>query len=163
MANHIVEKHHTFTKAETIRLESLFAKVCSVHATRHAELAEMQARFSEMANELRTHMMKEERILFPYLAALEQAAAEKRALPRAMFGSVENPVRQMIKEHDSAGDALHALCEASRGYTAPDDACASYRELYRSLEAFEADLHTHVHLENNILFPRALQMEAAAA
>ena len=163
LAQHIVEKHHIFTRAESTRLEALFAKVCAAHVTRHAELDRMQAVFSELANELRTHMMKEEHILFPYLAALERAVSEKRPVPRAMFGCVENPVRTMMREHDSAGQALRALREASHGFAVPQDACASYRELYRSLEAFEADVHTHVHLENNILFPRALQMEAAAA
>jgi regulator of cell morphogenesis and NO signaling len=163
LAQYIVAKHHSFTTAETTRLETLFAKVCAVHAATHPELSSMQATFTAMANELRTHMMKEEHILFPYLAAMERAVIEKKPVPRAMFGSVENPVRTMMKEHDSAGEALRALRESSRGYTAPEDACVSYRELYRSLEAFEADMHTHVHLENNILFPRALEMEAAAA
>lgn len=160
LAAHIVEKHHAFTKAESSRLEALFAKVSAKHAASHPELASMQATFSELANELRTHMMKEEHILFPYLTAMERAVAEKRALPAVMFGSVENPVRAMMKEHDDAGAALRALRDASRGYVVPEDACVSYRELYRSLAAFETDMHTHVHLENNILFPRALEMEA---
>jgi regulator of cell morphogenesis and NO signaling len=162
LAGHIVEKHHAFTKAETSRLEALFAKVSAKHGGSHPELVSMQATFSEMANELRTHMMKEENILFPYLRAMEKAGAEKRSFPPAMFGSVENPVRVMVKEHDDAGEALRALREASHGYVAPEGACVSYRELYRSLAAFEADMHTHVHLENNILFPRALEMEAGA-
>ena len=162
LAEHIVEKHHAFTKAETSRLAALFAKVCAVHAARHPELTIMQTTFNEMANDLRTHMLKEEHILFPYLAAMEQAMAEKRAVPRAMFGSIENPVRTMMIEHDSAGEALRAIREASHGYAAPEDVCTSYRELYRSLAAFEADVHVHVHLENNILFPRALEMEAGA-
>jgi regulator of cell morphogenesis and NO signaling len=162
LARHIVEKHHDFTKAEATRLETLFAKVCAAHGARHPELIEMQTTFRGMANELRLHMMKEENILFPYLAAMEQAVLEKRAVPRAMFGSVENPVRTMMREHDTAGEALRALRNASHAYFPPEDACVSYRELYRALEAFESDMHTHVHLENNILFPRALQMEAAA-
>lgn len=163
LAGHIVEKHHAFTKTESSRLEALFAKVSAKHAARHPELLPMQATFAEMANELRSHMMKEEHILFPYLAAMEKAVAEKRAVPPAMFGSVENPIRTMMKEHDNAGEALRALREASHGYVAPEDACVSYRELYRSLAEFETDMHTHVHLENNILFPRALEMEASAA
>jgi regulator of cell morphogenesis and NO signaling len=163
LMQHIVETHHSFTAAETTRLEALFVKVCDVHGGRHPELYRMQAKFTEMANELRTHMMKEENILFPYLAAMERAVSEKKPLPRAMFGSVQNPVGTMIQEHDSAGEALRALRTASHSYAAPEDACPSYRELYKSLEAFQADMHTHVHLENNILFPRALEMEAAAA
>jgi regulator of cell morphogenesis and NO signaling len=162
LAQHIVGVHHSFTAAETTRLEALFVKVCVAHGERHPELYHMQAKFAEMANELRTHMMKEENILFPYLAAMERAVNEKKPLPSAMFGSVENPVRTMIQEHDSAGEALRALRTASHSYAVPEDACPSYRELYKSLEAFEADMHIHVHLENNILFPRALEMEAAA-
>lgn len=162
LVRHIVEKHHAFTFAETTRLEALFVKVCAVHADKHPELLAMQYYFGELANELRTHMMKEEHILFPYIAAMERAVLEKREVPPAMFGSVENPVRAMMKEHDSAGEALRALRGASNGYAAPENACVSYRELYRSLQALEADLHTHIHLENNVLFPRALEMEAAA-
>jgi len=163
LAGHIVEKHHAFTKAELSRLEALFAKVVAKHGARHPELQRMQAVFREMTGDLLTHMMKEENILFPYLAAMEKSVTEKRALPPAMFGSVENPIRTMMKEHDDAGEALRSLREASHGYAAPEDACVSFRELYRSLAAFETDMHTHVHLENNILFPRALEMEAAAA
>ena len=162
LAQHIVEAHHSFTKAETTRLDALFVKVCGVHGERHPELYGMQVKFTEMANELRTHMMKEENILFPYFAAMERAVIEKRPVPRAMFGSVANPVRTMMQEHDSAGEALRGLRAASHSYAVPEDACLSYRELYKSLEAFEADMHTHVHLENNILFPRALAMEATA-
>ena len=161
LARHIVEAHHSFTRAETTRLDALFVKVCGVHGERHPELYAMQVKFTEMANELRTHMMKEENILFPYLAVMERAVIEKKPLPRAMFGSVENPVRAMMQDHDSAGEALRALRTASHSYAVPEDACLTYRELYNSLEAFEADMHTHVHLENNILFPRALEMEAA--
>lgn len=163
LAQYIVETHHAFTTAETARLEALFVKVCASYSSKQPELSLMQKTFSEMANELRMHMMKEENILFPYLAAMERAVLDKKAVPPAMFGSVENPVRTMMKEHDIAGEALRALRAASHGYAAPADACVTYRELYKSLAAFEADLHTHVHLENNILFPRALKMEATAA
>lgn len=160
LARHIVEKHHAFTFAEATRLEALFTKVCARHGEKHPELYELQKTFADLAVELRTHMMKEEHILFPYLTAMERAASEKRAAPPAMFGSVENPIRAMTDDHASAGEALRALRAASSGYAPPEDACVSYRELYRSLEAFEADLHTHIHLENNILFPRALELEA---
>lgn len=163
LAQHIVQKHHTYTARETTRLESLFERVYAAHAERHPELGPMQGIFRELAEELRSHMMKEENILFPYLAAMENAALQSKPIPRAMFGTVQNPVRMMTLEHDSAGEALRALREASHGYAVPEDACASYAELYRSLAAFEADLHTHIHLENNILFPRALALEAASA
>jgi len=163
LARYIVEKHHSFTRTELARLEPLFTKVCAAHGDHHPELARMQEVFRALSAELQSHMMKEENILFPYLSAMEQAVLSGRPFPRPMFGTVRNPVRMMTLEHDSAGDALRELRRASGNYSVPADACASYSELYRSLQAFEADLHTHIHLENNMLFPRALAMEAAAA
>jgi len=163
LARHIVEKHHSFTRSELARLETLFGKVCAAHGDRHPELARMRTVFQALSAELQSHMMKEENILFPYLAAMEQATLAGLPCPRPMFGTVQNPVRMMTLEHDSAGDALRELRLASGNYAVPADGCTSYSELYRSLPGFEADLHTHIHLENNILFPRALAMEAAAA
>ena len=163
LARHIVEKHHSYTRSELGRLGPLFDKLCSAHKDRYPELAQMRSVFQALRAELESHMMKEENILFPYLGAMEQAAIAGRPIPSPMFGTVQNPVRMMMLEHDSAGEALRELREASRDYSLPADACASYSELFRSLQAFEADLHTHIHLENNILFPRALAMEAAAA
>jgi len=104
-------------------------------------------------------MMKEERILFPYIEQLEAAVSESHPLPSCMFGSVQNPVRMMMIEHDDAGNALREMRAVTNSYALPADACASYQELYRALPAFEADLHEHIHLENNILFPRTIEME----
>ena len=106
-------------------------------------------------------MMKEERVLFPYIARMEAAVIQKEPILPAPFGSVQNPVSMMEHEHDSAGNALRAMREASYGYTAPGDACVTYQTLYEALADFEADLHQHIHLENNILFPRAIAMERA--
>lgn len=105
------------------------------------------------------HMMKEEMMLFPYIVRMEEAVLQKEPVLPPPFGSVQNPVRMMMGEHDSAGEALRSMREASHGYAAPDDGCFSYRTLYQALGAFEADLHQHIHLENNILFPRAVEME----
>ena len=105
------------------------------------------------------HLMKEEMVLFPYIVRMEEAVVEKSPLPPAPFGSVRNPVAMMVNEHDGAGEALRALRSASHDYAVPPDACASYRSLYQGLAALEADLHQHIHLENNILFPRAVAME----
>jgi regulator of cell morphogenesis and NO signaling len=102
-------------------------------------------------------------VLFPYVLALEAAAAAHLAVPTPPFGTVANPVRRMRLEHDGAGAALRTLREASRGYAPPADGCGSYRALYGALEALEQDLHQHIHLENNILFPRAIALEEALA
>jgi regulator of cell morphogenesis and NO signaling len=112
-------------------------------------------------HELTLHLMKEERILFPYIVRTEEAIVQKDPILPAPFGTVENPVRAMMQEHDSAGTALKRMRERSSNYTLPQDACFSYRTLYQALEAFEADLHQHIHLENNILFPRAIELEDA--
>ena len=101
-------------------------------------------------------------MLFPNIALLEEALSKGRRPAPPMFGTVQNPVRMMMLEHDSAGDTLHKIREITHGYAAPEDACVSYRTLYSALLEFEADLHQHTHLENNILFPRAVELESEA-
>jgi len=158
---HINRTHHKFLREETARLRPLFEKVCSVHGKNHPELLKMQATFAALAQELTMHMMKEEMVLFPYVTRMEEAVIQKEPVLPPPFGTVQNPVAMMMHEHDSAGEALRALRQASGGYAPPPDACASYTTLYRALADFEADLHQHIHLENNILFPRAIEMEKA--
>ena len=156
---HIRTAHHKYTREEIARLGPLFDKVCSVHGKNHPELDAMRDTFGGLAQELTMHMMKEEMMLFPYIVRMEEAAIEKAPVVPAPFGSVRNPVLMMMHEHDSAGDALRSLRQASNGYAAPAGACTSFQTLYRALAEFEADLHQHIHLENNILFPRAIEME----
>ena len=158
---HIIAKHHKYTREEIARLGPLFDKVCSVHGKNHSELVRMREIFSGLEQELSSHMMKEEMILFPYIVRMEEARAGKAPVVPPPFGTVQNPVAMMIHEHDSAGQALKTMRQASAGYVAPEDACARYRTLYTALEDFEADLHQHIHLENNILFPRAVEMEGS--
>jgi len=156
---HITSTHHKYTREELARLGPLFAKVCSVHGQNHPELLEMQEIFHALAQELTMHMMKEEMVLFPYMIRMEEAVVQKEPILPAPFGSVQNPVASMEHEHDSAGSALRSMREASNGYVPPPDACISFQTLYKALAEFEADLHQHIHLENNILFPRAIAME----
>jgi regulator of cell morphogenesis and NO signaling len=160
LAQHIVDKHHAFTQAEITRLKGLISKVASAHGKGHPELAGLQLIFEELSAELKAHMMKEEELLFPYIAELEEAARFKRRPPAPMFGTVQNPVAAMIMEHEAAGQALEKMREITKGYTVPPDGCASYQALYKALPAFAADLHQHVHLENNILFPRSVELES---
>jgi regulator of cell morphogenesis and NO signaling len=105
-------------------------------------------------------MMKEEMVLFPYIVRMEESVIQKEPVVPPPFGTVQNPVAMMIHEHDSAGEALRAMRQATAAYTPPGDACISYQTLYTALERFEKDLHQHIHLENNILFPRAIEMES---
>jgi len=156
---HINTTHHKYTREEIARLCPLFDKVCSVHGKNHPELQQLRMVFQGLGQELSTHMMKEEMVLFPYIVRMEESVIEKEPVVPPPFGSVQNPVAMMMHEHDSAGDALRAMRQASTGYTPPGDACVSYQTLYKALAVFEADLHLHIHLENNILFPRALEME----
>jgi len=156
---HIKNTHHKYTREETVRLTALLQKVCSVHGKNHPELFEIQSTFGDLAQELATHLMKEEMVLFPYIVRMEEAVIQKEPLLPAPFGRIENPVAMMEHEHDSAGNALRSIRKASRDFTPPADACVSYQTLYRALAAFEADLHQHIHLENNILFQRAIAME----
>ena len=159
--DHIKSTHHRYTRDEIVRLTALLQKVCSVHGKNHPELFGIQSTFAGLAQELTTHMMKEEMVLFPYIARMEEAFIQKEPVLPAPFGTVANPVAMMEHEHDSAGNALRSIRKASGDLTPPADACISYQTLYKALAVFEADLHQHIHLENNILFPRAIALEKA--
>ncbi len=159
LINHIVEKHHAFCREESHRLEPLSAKVVSKHGEHHPELQRIHELFTSLRSELSMHLMKEEQMLFPYIIGLEDSATRNSAPPRAPFGTVQNPVRMMVQEHDDAGELLKEIRELSRNFSAPEDACPSFKALYQGLQAFEADLHQHIHLENNLLFPRAIALE----
>lgn len=163
LAAYIVDEHHFFTKQELARLERLFDKVCTRHGANHPELFTAQELFQQLQRELLPHMLKEEQVLFPYIARLEEAVNEQRSIPQPFFGTVQNPVRKMITEHDAAGEMLAALRRVTGNHTPPADGCISFQTLYQALAALEADLHQHIHLENNILFPRAVELEKTAA
>jgi regulator of cell morphogenesis and NO signaling len=160
LAQYIVDKHHRFTQTEITRLTSLINKVLTAHGNNHSELSRLETLFAGLAEELREHMRKEEALLFPYISEMEDAARTRRRLPEAMFGTVQNPVAAMIMEHEASGQALEKIREITNGYVVPVDGCATYRALYEGLPAFAADLHQHIHLENNILFPRAVELES---
>ena len=156
---HIKNTHHKFTREETVRLSALLQKVCSVHGKNHPELHGIRETFGWLSQELTTHLMKEEMVLFPYIERMEESVIEGEPVLPAPFGSVQNPVAMMEHDHDSAGAAFRSIRKASNNFAPPADACISYRTLYSALAAFEADLHQHIHLENNILFPCAIAME----
>jgi regulator of cell morphogenesis and NO signaling len=156
---HILDKHHVYTKQEMGRLEALLPKVIAAHGRNHKELLQVAKLFRQLCDELKPHMFKEEQILFPYIVQLERAIREKTRRPIAPFGSAANPIQQMAGEHEEAGGILLELRKATNDYSLPTDACSSFQMLYEGLEAFEEDLHQHIHLENNVLFPRSIQME----
>lgn len=159
LITYIVDKHHAFTREELVRLEALLAKVSGVHGQNHPELFQIQDQFGKLRGELEPHMLKEESVLFPYIVRMEEAALANRTLPPPPFRTVQNPVRVMMAEHDAAGYILGRMREASSNYAVPPDGCISYKTLYSALAMLEVDLHQHIHLENNILFPRAVELE----
>jgi regulator of cell morphogenesis and NO signaling len=161
LITHILETHHVFTKSELDRLDALTEKVIGAHATNHPELLKVGELFRQLCIDLKPHMFKEEQILFPYMKAMELADSQNQPPPFAPFGTVDNPIRMMTKEHDTAGDILRELRTVTSDYRVPSDACISYQTLYQALEEFEKDLHQHIHLENNILFPKAVKLEHA--
>jgi regulator of cell morphogenesis and NO signaling len=160
---HIVETHHAYVRAELPRLELLAQKVVSRHAETHPELEQIQQLILSLGPDLLQHLSKEEMVLFPYVTNLERNLATCGPRPLGCFGAVRNPIRVMIAEHDAAGDALARIRVLSGGFTPPEGACPTYRGFYQALADFEKDLHQHVHLENNILFPRAIELDESCA
>lgn len=159
LIDEIVSKHHAFVKNEIPRLSNLATKVSGKHGPTHPETLRVRDLFEQLSEELTMHLMKEEQILFPFIVRMEEATLEKHAVIPPPFGTVQNPIRMMVSEHDGAGEILAQLRKVTTNYKVPEDACTSFRTLYSGLLEFEADLHQHIHLENNILFPRAVRME----
>lgn len=157
LADHIESTHHAYLKEELPRLDMLTEKVARVHGDKDTRLLQVRAAFVALRDELIPHMMKEERILFPIVRQLESSTG------RLEFhcGSVANPIRQMEHEHDQAGLALATLRTATDNYKVPDWACNTYRAMLDALQRLEANMHQHVHKENNVLFPRAIAMESS--
>jgi regulator of cell morphogenesis and NO signaling len=153
----VVNTHHAFTRAAVARITPLMAKVAGKHGDRHGELVKIAGAFASLAADMEAHMVREERVLFPYVRSLALAASGPPASPP--FGTVKNPVRMMMAEHDGAAELLAQLQEATGDFTAPADACTSYRALYAALAELRLDLMRHVSLENNVLFPRAIDLE----
>ncbi len=159
LCDHIEGTHHAYLREELPRLSALLDKVIEAHAANHPELPELGRVFAALRAELEPHMFKEERILFPAIRQTEAAAS----CPDFPFGSVANPIRMMEHEHRVAGRALTRIRELTREFLPPDDACNTYRFLLDALQRLEGDLHQHIHKENNILFPRAIQLESSSS
>jgi regulator of cell morphogenesis and NO signaling len=159
LCGHIEETHHAYMRRELQRLDDITAKVEKVHADKEPRLHELRKVFLGLKEEITSHLMKEEKILFPYVRQLEASESQ----PQFHCGSVQNPIRQMEVEHDNAGEALQRMRELTDDFTPPDWACNTFRALCDGLHDMERDLHQHIHEENNILFPRAMEMEERLA
>ncbi len=156
LADHIEQTHHAYLREELPRLDFMTEKVSRVHGDKEPRLLQVREAFVALRAELEPHMIKEERILFPIVRQLEASASR----PEFHCGSVANPIRQMEHEHDQAGNALAILREATDGFVPPDWACNTYRAMLDALQQLESDMHQHIHKENNVLFPKAIELES---
>lgn len=159
LADYIVNTHHTYVNKTLPDLLFYGNKVSKVHGTHHPELIEINKLIKDINSELTSHMVKEEQVLFPYIKELEINFEARSSLSQPGFGTVKNPINMMEMEHELVGGMFEVIKKLTSNYTLPFDACASYSLLFRMLEEFENDLNLHIHLENNILFPKAIQME----
>ena len=159
LADYVEKTHHKYVEEKSAMLIPYLNKLCKVHGERHPELFEINELFIGSAQDLAAHMKKEELILFPFIKQMVEAKKNGEPLPAPRFGTVENPVAMMKHEHEAEGERFVKIAELTNNYEFPDDACGTYQVTYRMLEDFQNDLHKHIHLENNILFPKAIAME----
>ena len=157
LANYIVSKHHAYVKAEMPQIFAYLERVAMKHGDRHPEMRKVFEIFSAIKNELEEHLDKEELILFPRIEVAEEETSEKRTGNMDVF-YVQHPIEIMEAEHEKAGQLIGEIRQLTDNYTPPKDACTTYRLSFAALQAFESDLHQHVHLENNILFPKAIKL-----
>ncbi len=161
LADYIQNTHHQYVSKAIPQILPLAQKVAEVHGENHAEVIQINELFQDLAEELLQHMQKEEQILFPYIKKLVADESAGKSNDQGSFGTIASPISVMEQEHENAGVILKELFRLSDGYTPPEDACNTFRVLYGKLKEFEDDLHRHIHLENNILFPKAIELEQA--
>lgn len=159
LADYIEKKHHRYVDQKILEIKPFLNKIVRVHGNRHPELLETEKLFAESAGELTAHMKKEEFILFPFIRKMTKAMEENEPCNTPHFGTVQNPIDMMLHDHTAEGERFRKIAELTDNYTPPADACNTYRVTLSLLKEFEEDLHLHIHLENNILFPKAIEME----
>ena len=160
LADYIEKTHHRYVEEKSLEIKPYLKRVCQVHGPEHPELFEINEHFNATAGELAMHMKKEEMILFPYIRRMVKSKQEGLKLDSPAFGTIQNPVKMMMMEHETEGDRYRKIAELTNNYTPPQGACNTYRVSFSLLKEFEEDLHLHIHLENNILFPKAIELEA---
>jgi regulator of cell morphogenesis and NO signaling len=158
LADYIVQTHHRYVASAIPLIFEYTQKVSKVHGLQHPEAVEAAAIFVQVMDELNRHMMKEENVLFPFIKQLSESKRSGNTA-QSSFGTIKNPVRMMEHEHDVVGELMDKIRKATINYLVPADACNTFRYAYAKLQEFEEDLHQHIHLENNILFPRAIKLE----
>lgn len=158
LVSYIENVHHAYVRNSIPTLSIYLTKLCSVHGDRHPELFELKELFDQSAQDLTHHMVKEEQVLFPYIQALEASRRGQFTLDPPHFGHLQNPIAMLESEHEQEGSRFKVMDSLTDGFVPPKDACQTYRVAFAKLQEFELDLHKHIHLENNILFPKALNM-----
>ena len=159
LADYIAKTHHRYVEEKTQILLPFLDKLCKVHGASHPELFEINELFVGCAGELAQHMKKEELMLFPFIKKMAKARLTDELIAAPHFGTVKNPIAMMMAEHEAEGDRFVKIAELTNNYTPPADGCSTYRVTFAMLSDFEQDLHKHIHLENNILFPAAALLE----
>lgn len=159
LADYVEKTHHRYVEKQTPILKEYLDKICQVHGKQHPELLEIKELFNQTAGAMAAHMKKEELILFPFIKKMVQAKDNNTPLKQPSFQTVENPVALMKEDHDAEGERFRKIANLSKNYTPPEDACNTYKVSFGLLQEFESDLHKHIHLENNILFPKAVKLE----
>jgi len=159
LIDHIEDKHHRYVEDKTAVLRMFLNNLCNVHGKKHPELFEINNLFMLSAGDLASHIKKEELILFPFIRQMAKAIEDNRPLHAPHFGTVENPIALMKADHIAEGSRFEEIAAITNGYTPPEDACNTYKATFELLREFQADLHIHIHLENNILFPKAIALE----
>ena len=159
LADYIEKTHHRYVVDKSVIIIQFLSKLCNVHGARHPELFKINELFIQCVNELSQHMKKEEFILFPFIKDMVKAIDRGEAVNKPAFGSVANPIAMMIHEHEVEGERFNEISNLTNNYTAPSDGCTTYKVTFAMLREFEENLHTHIHLENNILFPKAIILE----
>ncbi|MDX1349771.1 MAG: iron-sulfur cluster repair di-iron protein [Putridiphycobacter sp.] len=159
LSDYIYQNHHKYVEKQIPVLKELLNKIAAVHGKEHPELLTVKQLFFESADELTAHMKKEELILFPYFKKIDSVKKSEAPLPTANKISIETVIKKMHLDHDNEGNRFRKMAELTNDYTPPEDACGSYTVAFKFLNEFEEDLHKHIHLENNILFPKAIALE----
>lgn len=159
LADYIESVHHTYIRESIPVLFHYVEKVAHTHGGNYPELMAMRDTFTESMEDLQFHLQKEEKILFPYVRSLTHIKETGETYYQPLFGTVENPIRVMTDEHDTEGSRFEKIRNLLNDYKIPPYACMSWRVMLQKLEEFEKDLHKHIHIENNILFPKAIVLE----
>ena len=159
LAEYIEQKHHKYVTNTIEEIKPYLQKITMVHGNRHPELSKIKSLFDNCAGELLQHMKKEELMLFPYIKRMMRVKEDKSSAMSSPFGSVQNLINMMHAEHDHEGERFRQIAALSTNYAVPPDGCNTYRVTMALLQEFEEDLHLHIHLENNILFPKAIALE----